>query len=132
MTMVDNNSVASSVEGQESNCEIVYTVDEGYPASYRSKDNALFISENPLLNCQTYTIGGIDTILAKDNPIEYLRAAQKTIRKNQILFDISAQWMPRFEKIFDDPTEYIIKYPYVNSTGSNMVMCLVKAHRLKW
>lgn len=101
-----------------------------YPEQYQIESDDIYICKSPTSNCQTYTIGGIDNIICRDNPIGYLKEIQHLIQKNQVLLDISERWFPTFEKLFK-PEDFMFQTKYKNSTGSAMVMCLLKTTSLR-
>jgi hypothetical protein len=98
--------------------------------------NEIEINRNPLWNCQTYSIGGIQDLISGINNVERitdeLKQIQKQIGKNQILIDINdnKRFSETIETIF--PKECIIfKKRYVNGTKSHMIMYLIKTDILR-
>lgn len=91
----------------------------------------VYITKSPLSNCQTYCLGGINNIIYiyRDDSLEILKEIFLRVEKKQMLIDISEKWFQKFENLIKKEN-FIFSTPYVNSTGSNMVMCLVNMYRL--
>lgn len=98
---------------------------------------------NPLHNCQIYSIGSFELLLGSedtldlneyDYTIEHTRdiisQIHKITGKTQILIDVYDDHEERVDLIFKDNSDIIFKQPYVNATGSDMIMYLIRPRTL--
>lgn len=103
---------------------------EQYPHIFSSFNGNVIITKSPLMNCQTYSIGGMCSLLDCNDNIEILKDIQNLIKKSQLLIDINQIYEDKLNKIFKKE-DFIFKTEYVNSTGSKMIMCLIKTDSMK-
>ena len=88
----------------------------------------LYIVGYPTVNCQISSIGMAENIRHFNNE-EDLKALMSTLRDNtcnQILIDIYRNKVDDILKKFELFTTITFNTPYINTTGSNMNMILLK------
>ena len=100
---------------------------------FQNEYDNTYIIKDPFSNCQTYSLSGVDVILSKgvDAAKEVFKKSYEIISKNQIIVDVSAKYLNRLEEVFPNEADWILKAPYRNSTGSFMVICIIKTISFK-
>ena len=98
--------------------------DEGMPVSESSTVHS------PFGNCQTFSIRNVFNILKQKEAEEILRILIKRHSKTQLIVDVKKEYAKNFLDLFL-PEDLIFKQDYTNSTGSKMVMILVKTNRFR-
>lgn len=99
-----------------------------FPEVWSGDNDNFYIIRSPLLNCQTFSIAGICNILTTyttEECKEHFKTIVGEIHKKQLLIDIELFYLDKIKKIFKQE-DFIFETPYRNSTGSEMVMCLIK------
>ncbi len=117
-------------------------------------DGTCTIYPNPTNNCQIFSVSGIDSVIDEfiqypddwdfedddNDEVEltfdeerfkkYLKGFTVVSPKNQMLIDVSAHNVKYIEKVFG-ASDMTINEPYFNtSTGSDMVLMLIKTEKL--
>ena len=100
---------------------------------YNNRNSVTFyIIRYPTLNCQLSSVGPMSSIIfVSDEDVAIVLQAILINSNKQLLLDINTNME---KKIFDKISKYIKeikKFPYTNTTGSEMIFCIVGFDRDK-
>lgn len=102
---------------------------------YICTSNSSVVYVSPLADCQTFTVAGFKNILQENEPLPILKDLYENIcGKKQMLVNVKDDdygYIKKFDKLLDNaPGSTILRFPYVSTNGSNMVMYLVNIPKL--
>jgi len=104
-----------------------------YECGTKSLGRLCSVYPSPTNNCQIQSISGIDYVLANlntEDTITFLHEVyENTAMKTLFLVDVSSPYLKRIEAIFE-PSEMLVKAPYINNTGSSMCLYLLQIKQM--